>query len=281
MKEKKDFVSSNSSPNKSENKNKLNITKPNKSQLTKSIAKKIKISAPSKAITKELKAKKATISKIIKTIKPKIIKPKVVKPVKVKKLKPVKSVENKYLTVEQELAQKKLITKTHVTIKKNLETLNLDQILNIDLQNESINYNLEYTPPKNSLSELIFQNKKESLVRKLKNTNPNIRDSQGQTSSWTPLYWSVKLNRLDCVKILLDHGADINMIVNDLGECYGTVLDLATLRGDEIMENLLREYAKKEDINFGQSFRAIRTKLRGKAPAFNFRYYGKNKREAA
>ena len=41
-------------------------------------------------------------------------------------------------------------------------------------------------------------------------------------------------------------------------------------------KDLQREFAEKEDLSFSQSFKAIRTKLRGKSPAFNFRYYGKN-----
>jgi len=83
------------------------------------------------------------------------------------------------------------------------------------------------------------------------------------------------------MKVLLEAGANINLVVNDCDECCGTVLDLATIRGDDEIEDILREYAEKEDINFGQSFKAIRTKLRGKAPAFNFRYYGKAKKDEA
>lgn len=137
---------------------------------------------------------------------------------------------------------------------------------------------LTYTPPKNSLSELIFLNKPSELEKKLKsNVDLNQRDEEGKTFSWTPLYWGVKMGHVECVKILLNHGADINIVVNDSEECCGTVLDLATLRNDEEMEVILREYAEKEDVSLGQSFKAIRTKLRGKAPAFNFRYYGKKK----
>ena len=137
---------------------------------------------------------------------------------------------------------------------------------------------LTHRPPKNTLSELIFQNKTSELESKLKkNTNPNQRDEKGSTFSWTPLYWGVKMGHIECVKILLNYGADINIVVNDCDECCGTVLDLATLRSDLEMEIILREFAEKEDVNLGQSFKAIRTKLRGKAPAFNFRYYGKKK----
>ncbi len=136
-----------------------------------------------------------------------------------------------------------------------------------------------YRPPKNSLSNLVLENEIEILKVKLLEIDPNERDVSGYTASWTPLYWSVKLNRVECVRLLLEGGADINMVVNDIEECCGTVLDLATLRGDDIMENLLREYAVKDEVNFGQAFKAIRTKLRGKAPAFNFRYCGKARAE--
>lgn len=140
---------------------------------------------------------------------------------------------------------------------------------------------VEYRPPKDSLSELILNNEIHILEKYLKEdgVNPNIRDTTGMTSTWTPLYWSVKLNRIECVEILLIHGADINMVVNDFEECCGTVLDLATLRGDSLMEELLREHAVKEDYNLGQSFKAIRTKLRGKNHNFNFKYYGNKKTE--
>ena len=140
---------------------------------------------------------------------------------------------------------------------------------------------IDYRPPKNSLSEIIFNNDIKSLEKSLEKhiENINERDSSGSTCSWTPLYWSVKLKRIECMKILLEAGANINLVINDSDECCGTVLDLATIRGDDKTEEILREYAEKDDINFGQSFKAIRTKLRGKAPAFNFRYYGKNKKD--
>lgn len=139
---------------------------------------------------------------------------------------------------------------------------------------------LQHRPPKDSLSELIFLNKFEELKIKLDSDlyNPNEADHHGSTHSWTPLYWAVKLRRLECMHLLLSYGVDINIVINDCDECCGTVLDLATLRDDNEIEEILREYAEKEDVNLGQSFKAIRTKLRGKAPAFNFRYYGKNKK---
>lgn len=138
-----------------------------------------------------------------------------------------------------------------------------------------------YRPPTDSLSEIVFNNNIEALeIFLLENIEEvNERDNSGSTCSWTPLYWSVKLKRLECMKMLLEAGANINLVINDCDECCGTVLDLATIRGDDLTEEVLREYAEKEDINFGQSFKAIRTKLRGKAPAFNFRYYGKNKKD--
>lgn len=138
---------------------------------------------------------------------------------------------------------------------------------------------LQHRPPKGSISELIFLNNTSELIEKLSNSEININatDATGSTYSWTPLYWSVKLRRLECIKILLESGGDMNIVINDCDECCGTVLDLATLRDDDEVEEILREYAEKEDVNLGQSFKAIRTKLRGKAPAFNFRYYGKVK----
>lgn len=141
---------------------------------------------------------------------------------------------------------------------------------------------IQCCPPKDTLSELIYNNDIATLERKLQeNIDPNERDTEGNSFSWTPLYWGVKLERVECVQLLLSYGANINIVVNDCEECCGTVLDLATLRGNDDMENLLREFAQREDINLGQAFKAIRTKLRGKAPAFNFRYYGKKKVQEA
>lgn len=167
--------------------------------------------------------------------------------------------------------------------------------LDLEFENEIVNTNkkrevvqnfrdetkMNYRPPANSLSELVFNNNIEYLEKLLLANieTVNERDNSGATCSWTPLYWSVKLKRVECMKLLLEAGANINLVINDSDECCGTVLDLSTIRGDSFTEDLLREYAEKEDINFGQSFKAIRTKLRGKAPAFNFRYYGKNKKD--
>jgi hypothetical protein len=135
--------------------------------------------------------------------------------------------------------------------------------------------NFDLKPPSNSLSEFVFNNDIEGLKSCLENKtyDLNQRDNSGLTCSWTPLYWSVKLRHVECMKLLLDFGSDVNLVVNDSEECCGTVLDLATIRDDLEIEDILREFAEKDDINFGQSFKAIRTKLRGKAPAFNFRYY--------
>lgn len=150
--------------------------------------------------------------------------------------------------------------------------------------NSSLEYQVSnYVPPENSLSKFIYENNIEQLVSVIENNFNedfiNERDNVGITSSWTPLYWSVKLRRIECMKILLEAGANINLVINDCEECCGTVLDLATIRDDNSIEDILREYAEKEDITFSQSFKAIRTKIRGKAPAFNFKYYGKPKKE--
>lgn len=167
--------------------------------------------------------------------------------------------------------------------------------LDLDIENQIVNESkkreviqnfreetqINYRPPTNSLSEIVFNNNIDALEKFLLDNIEEIneRDNSGSTCSWTPLYWSVKLKRIECMKMLLEAGANINLVINDCDECCGTVLDLATIRGDENVEEILRDYAEREDITFGQSFKAIRTKLRGKAPAFNFRYYGKNKKD--
>ena len=169
-------------------------------------------------------------------------------------------------------------TKRSKSKKSSKSTDNYDQNHNVTQQfrEEIIS---QHRPPQGSLSELVFFNQIELLQEQLINAEPNERDGVGSTSSWTPLYWAVKFMKYDAARILLEHGSNINTVVNDCEECCGTVLDLATLRGDDEMENLLRAFAEKDDVEFGQSFKAIRTKLRGKAPAFNFRYYGKKKVE--
>lgn len=140
--------------------------------------------------------------------------------------------------------------------------------------------NKSYMPPKNSLSELVFNNNLDLLESALKVENRFVdeRDDTGETTSWTPLYWAVKYRHVECVKLLLSYGATVNTVINDMEECSGTVLDLVTLRGDSEIEDVLREYIERDNVNTTNSpFKAIRTKLRGKAPAFNFAYYGKKK----
>ncbi len=134
---------------------------------------------------------------------------------------------------------------------------------------------ITHTPPANTLSYYVFHKNLDELKKILLSSkyNVNSRDENGISSSWTPLYWAVKLRDSNKTKILLEYGASINIVINDLEECCGTVLDLATLRNDEEIEKILRDYIEKEDVSTGQSFKAIRTKLRGKAPSFNFRQY--------
>lgn len=137
---------------------------------------------------------------------------------------------------------------------------------------------IKQEPPINSLSYYVVHNHidklRDSLMSGLQ--NPNCRDDFGVTCSWTPLYWSIKIGNKEAARTLLEFGADINLVIHDFHECCGTVLDLATLREDLDMEELLRSAADNSGVNLGQSFKALRTKLRGKAPAFNFRHYGKN-----
>lgn len=146
------------------------------------------------------------------------------------------------------------------------------------IRNETL---LACKPNKNSISYLIYSNNIKKLYDKLQNEDLYLdqRDDNGLSCSWTPLYWCVKLKRYDCAELLLQNGANINIVINDFDECCGTALDLAILRNDEKMEKLLREYAEKDDVNLGQAFKAIRTKLRGKSPTFNFNYYGKKAQE--
>ncbi len=139
--------------------------------------------------------------------------------------------------------------------------------------------NQEKIPPKNSISELVFKNKISLLKKKLAAGDINLdsRDNVGPTASWTPLYWSVKYRQLDCIRLLLQHGASLNIVVNDLDECCGTVLDLAILRNDMEIESILREFVHNDETSLNVTFKAIRTKLRGKSPSFNFNsYIGKN-----
>lgn len=127
-------------------------------------------------------------------------------------------------------------------------------------------------PEVNSLSYFIVHNNLEKLTELLENgVDPNERDLAGVTCSWTPLYWSSKLRNIDAIRILLEYGADMNLVVHDDDEICGTVLDLASLRLDSELEELLRESAKENGTSLSNSFKAIRFKCRGKAPSFDFR----------
>ncbi len=182
---------------------------------------------------------------------------------------------------------KKHITQDNISNQNNKSTsikekMDFDYDLIHSINNKYRCDSVKFQPTKNSLSYLVYHNKLKELETKLKNgIDPDHRDICGESCSWTPLYWSVKLRNIECTKILLKFGASINLVINDFDECCGTVLDLAILREDDEMEKLLRDFAEQEDVNLGQSFKAIRSKLRGKAPAFNFKYYGKKKEEAA
>lgn len=127
-------------------------------------------------------------------------------------------------------------------------------------------------PEKDSLSYFIVHNNLEKLTEMLENgIDPNERDLAGVTCSWTPLYWSSKLRNIEAIKILLEYGADINLVIHDDDEICGTVLDLASLRLDNELEELLRESARETGTSLSNSFKAIRFKCRGKAPSFDFR----------
>lgn len=134
-------------------------------------------------------------------------------------------------------------------------------------------------PPEGSLSELVYLKKIEEIEKRLleANEDPNQRDCSGETISWTPLYWAIKSGEIEIARLLLKHGADLNMVVNDCEECFGTVLDLVAIRGDKEMEKVLKEFAEETNVVFGQSFKAIRTRLRGKAPACSFKFNGRKK----
>lgn len=182
--------------------------------------------------------------------------------------------ENK-IANDEKISNLKQANQDYKKQKNYLEVESYEHFLTIAKEASS-----NFKPPKNSLSELVFYEKIEELQKKLKSgMHPDCRDNNGLTASWTPLYWSVKFRKIECVRLLLKHGADINMVVNDFEECCGTVLDLATLRSDQEMEVLLREFAEKDDVNLSMKFTAIRTKLRGKAPAFHFNTYPKKKQE--
>lgn len=178
---------------------------------------------------------------------------------------------------------------------KRLEQTERRNVLNENFKHESYDYKhqavslireetiLNCRPPKNSLSEIVFENRTEDLRKVLSSgaLDADAIDSTGSTYSWTPLYWSVKFRRAECTEMLLEHGVNIHAVVNDCDECCGTVLDLVTLREDYEFETILRKHAEKTEMNFGQAFKAIRTKLRGKSQSFNFRHYPKIRKEDA
>lgn len=137
---------------------------------------------------------------------------------------------------------------------------------------------LSNSPPKNSLSFLIFENNIKELKKQIQTSieNLNITDNEGHTFSWTPLYWAVKLRRLECVKLLLSAGVNVNVVVHDLDECCGTVMDLASIRNDEEIEQLLRSHVEKEEVNTIHTYTSLKTRPRGKAQPPSYIFYGNN-----
>lgn len=137
---------------------------------------------------------------------------------------------------------------------------------------------LSSTPPKNSLSFFIFENNIKELQKHIEANveSVNNTDSVGHTFSWTPLYWAVKLRRVECVKLLLSVGVNVNVVVHDLDECCGTVMDLASIRNDTEIEKLLRSHVDKEEVNTIHTYTSLKTRPRGKAQPPSYIFYGNN-----
>lgn len=137
---------------------------------------------------------------------------------------------------------------------------------------------LSNTPPKNSLSFLIFENNIKELQKHIQSNieGLNNTDNIGNTFSWTPLYWAVKLRRVECVKLLLSAGVNVNVVVHDLDECCGTVMDLASIRNDIEIEKLLRSHVEKEEVNTIHTYTSLKTRPRGKAQPPSYIFYGNN-----
>lgn len=137
---------------------------------------------------------------------------------------------------------------------------------------------LSNTPPKNTLSFLIFENNIKELKKQIQSKveELNTTDNEGHTFSWTPLYWAVKLRRIECVKLLLSAGVNVNVVVHDLDECCGTVMDLASIRNDLEIEQLLRNHVEKEEVNTINTYTSLKTRPRGKAQPPSYIFYGNN-----
>lgn len=141
--------------------------------------------------------------------------------------------------------------------------------------------NIQNMPEVGSIGKMIFDNNKEAIMQLVKQSNNildliNSRDNTEDSYSWTPLYWGVKLQRKEIISILLQHGADINQVVNDTTECCGTALDLATLRGDLEIIELLESFAESKDISTSLQYQNMRTKPKGREKrVFNYDYYSK------
>lgn len=101
-----------------------------------------------------------------------------------------------------------------------------------------------YTPPIDSISALIYKGDVVGLQEKLAldKSLSNSLDNKGPTSSWSPLYWAIKLEKIDCAKILLDNDADVDVVVYDDAECLGSVLDLAVIRKEKARSREVRKF---------------------------------------
>ena len=284
-------------------KNQLNLKK------TKSPAKNTKINKTSK--TKNTKTKTAK-TKILKNAFKETVKE--IKNIEIKKRAARKSRKSKFKSANSDLfydfLYKGATTKPNLKVEINPKTLgfalaNINATIhlkpnqgrpshakeeNIDVNNIEytefllINSNVKgeesitsrFNPSRNSIAHLIIKNDLKNLKKKVTKQNVNQREDKNLVSSFTPLYWAVKYKRLEAAEILLNSGANVNLVINDLEECCGTALDLACLRDDQAMEELLRKYTDKEKIDQNTSYRAIRSKLRGKStPGFSFRYVAK------
>ncbi|WP_338967944.1 ankyrin repeat domain-containing protein [Spiroplasma endosymbiont of Lonchoptera lutea] len=134
------------------------------------------------------------------------------------------------------------LTPLHVAIDReylNIVSILLDHGADVNAKD----YKVDLTPLITTLSS----NNINIFIKLITNKNSkdkiNINESNKKVNNWTPLHFATQKNQIQFVKILLAHGADVNITDNN----GNTALYYAARKGYTEVENLLKEFKKLKD----------------------------------